>query len=159
MADEIRVPVPRAVVLAGFLVVTLLLSACGASKSAQHPGTVKVFFCTTASMPDCRRNATPSQEASVGRLLRRLPNVTKIEFISKAAALHRMHRLNPTLPVKSLPVNPLPDEWAVTVASAQDDATVGKAICAARYAGVQRCPPADLGGYGQVGGVVWSSGL
>ena len=46
-----RVPARRALVLALTLALTLLLSACGASKSVQHPGTVKVYFCSTVSMP------------------------------------------------------------------------------------------------------------
>lgn len=90
-------------------------------------------------MPECKRDATVAQEAAVGRMLRRIPDVTKVVFIPKKEALWRTHLLNPTIPVSQLPTNPLPDEWVVTLTSEEDNAKVGKAICASRYAGVQPC--------------------
>ena len=139
-------PARCALVLAGLFALTLLLSACG---GASEPGTVKVYFCTTVSMPDCKSDATPVQEQAVGRALRSVPNVTKVVFISKSAALEQLKKDNPDL-VKGLgpelPANPLPDEWVVTVASDRDSETVGKAICAAHYAGVERCKSPDRGG-------------
>ena len=152
-----RVPARRALVLALTLALTLLLSACGASKSAQHPGTVKVYFCTTVSMPDCKSDATVAQEQAVGRALRRIPNVTKVVFVSKAAGLRRFKKQDPLGPSVKLLANPLPDEWVVTVTSERDSETVGKAICAKRYPGVQPC--ATLDQRGEVGGVTWRSSL
>jgi hypothetical protein len=146
----------RALVLAGLVAPTLVLSACGgASKPAQHPGTVRVNFCTTLSMPDCKSDATAAQERAVGRILQRIPNVTKVVFVSKAEALKRVKKEMPAVPVTQLPANPLPDEWVVTVTSDQDRETVGKTICAARYPGVQPC--ATAGQLGEVGGVTWGS--
>ena len=153
-------PIPRGLALAGLLGATLVLSACGgASKSAQPPGTVKVYFCTTASMPDCKTDATRAQEQAVGRALRRSEHVEKIVFVSKAAALEEFKKKNP-LSFKQfpkLPENPLPDEWVVTVDSDRNEAAVGKAICAARHPGVQPC--ATAGELGEVGGVAWGSPL
>ncbi len=146
--------------LAGFLALTLVLSACGgASKSAEHPGTVKVYFCTTVSMPDCKTDATRAQERAVGQALRHSEHVEKVVFVSKAAALAQFKKKNP-LSFKQfpkLPANPLPDQWVITVDSDRNEATVGKAICAARHPGVQPC--ATAGQLGEEGGVTWGSPL
>jgi cell division protein FtsX len=141
-------------VLAGLLGLTLVLSACGGAASRQ-PGTVKVYFCTTASMPDCKTDATRAQERAVGQELRQSEYVEKAVFISKAAGLARFEKRNPLL-VKHLPTNPLPDEWVVTVTSDQYKEAVGKKVCAARYPGVERCSNSALG---QFGGVTWRSTL
>ena len=157
MANKTRVPARRVLVLAALLALTLVLSACGgASKTVQHPGTVRVNFCTTLSMPDCKSDATRAQEQTVGRMLRRIPNVTKVAFVSKSAGLQRFTKINPAL-VRGLHglANPLPDEWVVTVSLDRYDAKVGRAICAAHLPGVQPC--ARGGQRGAAGGVTWGS--
>jgi len=143
--------------LAGLLGLTLVAAACGAASTSVQSGTVNVFFCTTVSMPDCSTNATPAQERAVGRMLRRIPNVTKTVFVSKAEALRRIKKTSPAIRTKSLPANPLPDKWVVTVDSDRNDAKVGKAICAAAYSGVQPC--AAAGELGEVGGVTWAGSI
>jgi cell division protein FtsX len=158
MAAATRVRAHLAPALAGLLPLALVLSACGgASKAAERSGTVKVYFCTTVSMPDCRSDATSAQEQAVGASLRRTPNVTKVAFVSKVEALKRIKKkkLIPGLSLKQLPANPLPDEWVVTVNSARNEAKVGTAICAAHYAGVERCRNSG----GERMGVTWGSPL
>ena len=131
------------------LLAALVLAGCGgATKTAQH-GHVRVFFCTTVSMPDCRADATRAEELAVGRALRNSPHVVKLVYVSKAEALQKFRKMNPTLPTRLLPANPLPAEWVVTVDSDDNTPTVGKAICAAHYAGVERCArPGEIGGVG-----------
>jgi cell division protein FtsX len=146
-------PARRALVLAGLSALTLLPSACGgASKSAHHPGTVKVYFCTTVAMPDCTSNASAAQERAAGRALRRIPDVTKVVFVSKATALKMFKKRIR----KVLPANPLPDVWVATVSSDQYDERVGKRICSAHYPGVEPCPSANSSQYGHVGGATWA---
>jgi cell division protein FtsX len=132
------------------LVVTLGLAACGGAKKTTRPGRVRVFFCTTVSMPNCKTNATRAEELAAGRALRHSAHVVKAEYVSKAAALKELKRKSPDLVEQPLPANPLPDEWVVTVDSDANNATVGKAICAAGYPGVERC-----GLSGGMGGVQW----
>jgi cell division protein FtsX len=158
MADETRVPARRALVLVGLLALTLVVSACGgASKADQHPGEVKVNFCTTVSMSDCKADATRTEERAVGSALRHNPHVVKVVFVSKAEALQRFKKMNPGFLAPQLPANPLPDAWVVTVDSEHNDAKVGKAICAARHPGVPPC--ATAAELGEVGGVTWGSPL
>jgi cell division protein FtsX len=145
----------RRLVLAGLSALTLALAACGGASTPARTGTVKVSFCTTVSMPECKSDASAAQEQAVGRMLRQIPNVEKIAFVSKAEALKRFKKMEPGIPVKYLPVNPLPDEWVVTVTSDQDEETVGKTICAARYPGVEACATSSM--LGDVGGVRWGS--
>jgi cell division protein FtsX len=134
-----------AVVLGVCLIVTL--AACGGAKKTTRPGRVRVYFCTTVSMPDCKADATRAQELAVGTALLQSPHVLKAVFVSKTAGLKRAKKQNPPLPYNQLSGNPLPDEWVVTVDSDANNATVGKAICAAGYPGVERCRvPGELGG-------------
>jgi hypothetical protein len=161
MADQTALRVRRALVLTGLLALPLVLSACGGSskpKPLEHPATVKVYFCTTVSMTDCTSDATAAQEQAVGQELRRMPNVTKVAFVSKSVGLEQFKKENPGL-MRALPtvVNPLPDEWLVTVASDRDRAKVGKQVCGARYPGVAPCPKPGDSRYGDIGGAVWKS--
>jgi cell division protein FtsX len=131
-----------------------LASACGGGPSS-HAGLVQVFFCTTVSMPECKADATRAQEQAVGRALRNSPDVVKATYVSKATGLRQAKKQNPDLPTVPLAVNPLPDKWVVTVMSDAQTAAVGQAICAAHYAGVERCPGASSSELGDAGGVQW----
>lgn len=142
--------------MVALLAAALVLAACGGgSKQVVRRGEVRVFFCTTVSMPDCHADATHSEEMAVGSALRRRDHVVTLAYISKAEALRRFKKEDPLDLSVKLPANPLPDEWVVTVDSEGNEATVGKAICAAHYAGVQPC--AAAGQLGQAGGVAWGS--
>jgi cell division transport system permease protein len=118
---------------------------------------VQVYFCTTASMPDCNSDATPAQEQAVGRALRRSPHVAHVQFVSKAEGLAQEKKANPDLFTVPLTDNPLPDKWVVTTTSGKYTPTLGKAVCAARYAGVEACPPAGSSHFGDSGGAQWGS--
>ena len=142
----------KSMVALGFIAV--LLAGCAGGRSVVH-GVVQVFSCTTVSMPDCDANPTTAQEQAIGRGLRGTPHVVKVVYVSKAAALAHLERSNPSF--KHLPpllANPLPDKWVVTVDSKENAKTVGEAICAARYPGIEPCHAA-----GVVGGVQWRSRL
>jgi cell division protein FtsX len=144
------------VVVCAVVTASLQLAACGsASKSGQPTGVVTVYFCTTASMPDCKANATPAEESAVGLVLRHGTHVVKLVYISKSTALKQFKKSNPGFRFGQLPVNPLPDKWVVTVDSEEDAAKVGEAICAAHYPGVEPCGR----GHGGVGGVQWRNPL
>ncbi len=132
--------------------VLLLLAACGTSTQS---GLLKVYFCTTVSMPDCKANATRAEEQAVMRALRRNPEVTSVTFVSKSTAARRLGRQFRKL-FKRLPANPLPDTLSVTVRSEAEAATLGPAACGAHYAGVQPC---SSSGTGDSGGVQWMSNL
>ncbi len=118
---------------------------------------VQVYFCTTASMPDCSADATPAQEHAVGRALRNSPHVGKVIRVSKAQGLAQEKKLDPQLFAVTLTSNPLPDKLVVTTTSAKYTPTLGKAVCAAHYSGVEACPAAGSSHYGDAGGVQWGS--
>ena len=151
MVDDIRVAARRALTLAG-LACTLVLSGCG---GASTPGIVKVYFCTTASMPDCKANATRTQERAVTLLLRRNTHVSRVTFVSKSAAWKRFKKRS-VIPAPRGLGNPLPDMLSVTVQSVDQAAALGAAMCKAQYAGVEHCPSWGLG---DSGGVQWRSNL
>src|SRR5947207_8920621 len=48
---------------------------------------VEVNFCTTISMPECTKDATPAEEQAVGAALRRNPYVERVVFRTKAQNL------------------------------------------------------------------------
>jgi hypothetical protein len=120
---------------------------------------VKVDFCNAASMPSCHADATRAQENLVGSAVRRLPHVKKLVFVSKHAALERMKHDEPQIFKHSLLTNPLPDEWVITTTSPSEADAVGKAMCAARYPGVEPCPSPGSSRFGIEGGVRWRSAL
>ena len=127
------------------------------SNHLQHQLNVKVNFCTTVSMPNCSKDATPEQEQAVRQALRHMPNVAKVEFRSKAEGLRIAQRDNPELFTVPFTANPLPDEWIVTMTSPSYTPTVGKAICRAHYPGVEPCPKPGSTHFGNTGGAVWGS--
>jgi cell division transport system permease protein len=120
---------------------------------------VKVNFCTTISMPECSKDATPAQEQAVGAALRGDPRVKQggVVFVSKEKGLALEMKQNPDLFKVNLPSNPLPDQWVVTTLAPDDTPLVGKRICAAHYPGVEPC--AAAGQKGEVGGVTWASSI
>jgi len=118
---------------------------------------VKVNFCTTVSMPDCSKDATPAQVAAVGAALHRDPRVEKVVFVSKEEGLALEKKRDPEFFKVDLPSNPLPDEWVVTTRAASDTPLVGKRICSARYPGVEPCRTGDK--LGELGGAVWGSSV
>ncbi len=129
------------------------------SNHLQSELSVKVNFCTTASMSNCSKDATPAEEQVVGDALRREPNVKKVMFVSKAQALAIEKKQYPELFKVPLLANPFPDEWVVTMKSPTYTPVVGKSICRARYPGVEPCPKAGSSNYGNTGGAVWGSSV
>jgi cell division transport system permease protein len=122
---------------------------------------VQVYFCTTASMTDCKADATAAQEQAVGRALRHDPHVERVTFVTKAEGLKQFKKDNGDFgsAYSLLPQNPLPDKWIVTPKKAKYTPTIGKQICLARYSGVEPCPPAGSGDVGNSGGVHWQSNV
>jgi cell division transport system permease protein len=118
---------------------------------------VQVYFCTTASMPDCAANASPAQEQAVGRALKRSAHVASVQYVSKAEGLKQEKKANPDLFTVQLTSNPLPDKYVVTTTAGKYTPTLGKAICSAHYAGVEACPSSGSGHFGDAGGVQWGS--
>ena len=146
----------KSLVALGFIAV--LLAGCGGAPRPVVHGVVQVFSCTTVSMRDCKADATKAEELAIGRRLRRTPHVVKVVYTSKAAGLARLKRSNPLFKhLFPLFVNPLPDKWVVTVDSEENTKTVGEAICAARYPGVEPCQR-ESGGV-HWGGVHWGTRL
>jgi hypothetical protein len=86
-------------------------------------------------------HATRAQEQAVGTALRRLPNVVRVSFLSKKRAVGLMKQ-------PGAGILNAADQWLVTTVSLSAEATVGRAICAAQYSGVEPCgtPP----GFGSV---------
>jgi cell division transport system permease protein len=118
---------------------------------------VKVYFCTTESMPDCSTNPTDQQEQVVGAALRADRDVKNVVFVSKEKALAQEKKDYPEFFKVPPLANPLPDAWVVTTTSADLTPVVGKMICKANYAGVEPCATAHSGGLGDAGGVQWGS--
>ena len=122
---------------------------------------VQVYFCTTASMTDCKSDATQAQERAVGAALRNDQHVKHVVFVSKAEALKQFKKDNGDFgkAYTLLPENPLPDKWIVTPTQAKFTPAVGKEICRASYSGVEPCPAANSSDLGNSGGVHWQSNV
>src|SRR4051812_46216951 len=105
------------------------------SNHLQHQLSVKVNFCTTVSMPSCANDATKDQEEAVHQTLLNMQHIAGVKFISKKEARKIQEHDSPELFTVPLPSNPFPDEWVVTLTSPKYTPEVGKAICAAHYAG------------------------
>ena len=133
---------------------TLVLSW---SSYVQKQLQVHVYFCTTVSMPDCSADATQAQEQAVKTELLRNPHVKQVIFVSKEEALAQVKRDFPDMFVGGgiLPSNPEPDSWDVIPAEPKYTPELGKAICAAHFAGVEKCPRAGTRHFGDAGGVHW----
>ncbi|HEU5243096.1 MAG TPA: permease-like cell division protein FtsX [Gaiellaceae bacterium] len=124
---------------------------------------VQVYACTTASMADCKTNATTAQELAVGRALRNDPHVQRVTFVPKAVAWAEEKKNNaggfPAGTYDLVTGNPLPDKWVVTPTQAKYTPVIGKQICRAHYSGVEACATASTGGLGNAGGVHWQSNV
>jgi cell division transport system permease protein len=126
---------------------------------------VKVYFCTTASMADCSKDATRAQELAVGRALRNDPHVQQVTFVSKEKAwADERKNNNGNFPPGTFALlngvgNPLPDTWIVTPTQAKYTPVIGKQICRAHYTSVEPCATANTGGLGNAGGVHWQSNI
>jgi cell division transport system permease protein len=119
---------------------------------------VNVYFCTTASMADCNKDATPAQEAAVGAALRRSPYQQGVVYVSKEQGLKQEEKLDPQLFPKGVHIaNPLPDKWVVTTSKADYTPLLGQQICSAHYPGVEPCPASGSSHFGDAGGVQWGS--
>jgi len=121
---------------------------------------VKVAFCTTVSMLDCKHDATKAQRAAVGAALHSDSRVQNVVFVSKKEGLAQFKKDNPTLFAQDysmLLANPLPDEWVVTTKRASDTPLVGKTVCRAHYPGVEPCETGKQQGEG--GGVTWAGSI
>jgi cell division protein FtsX len=79
--------------------------------------------------------ATRKQEEAVGVKLRSDPRVKRAVFVSKEQALRLMRKKYPAL-VKSLPSNPLPDEWNLTPKQDHYAAVIARDLQRAHLSGV-----------------------
>jgi cell division transport system permease protein len=126
---------------------------------------VQVYFCTTASMVDCKTDATAAQEQAVRRALINTPHVQKVSYVSKQTAWADEKKNNPggfpkgTYDLLGGVGNPLPDKYVVTPSQGKYTAVIGKQICHSHYAGVEQCATAATGGLGNAGGVHWESNV
>jgi cell division transport system permease protein len=135
------------------------------SNHVQKELQVQVYFCTTASMVDCKTDATHAQELAVGRALRHDPHVGQVAFVSKAQGLKEEEKNNGgafpkgTFSLLNGLGNPLPDKYVVTPTEGKFTPVIGKLICREHYAGVEACATAKTGGLGNAGGVHWQSSV
>jgi len=133
------------------------------SNHVQKELQVQVYFCTTASMVDCKTDATPAQEAAVGRALRNDPHVLHVAYVSKAQGLKEEEKSNhgefPPGTFNLITGNPLPDKYVVTPTQGKYTPVIGKLICRQHYSGVEACATAKTGGLGNAGGVHWQSSV
>jgi cell division transport system permease protein len=130
------------------------------SNHLQQELSVKVNFCNVNSgVVGCAHDATSDQEQAVRRVLVNMPHVKHVDFISKAEAYKIEKRDNPQLFTVPLIGNPFPDEYVVTMTSPAYTPEVGKAICHARYVGVEPCPKSGTRTFGTTGGAVWGGSI
>lgn len=136
--------------------IVFLAAACGSGGHAidlprmtavgllKHPvlGSVRIYFCNTLSMPDCRHDAQPGDERAVRAFLAKQSCVGQVVFISKAEALRWMKATNPALPAPPLPANPLPDADVVIPRNTSCTDAITKAVQNAGLAGVEKVAPA-----------------
>jgi cell division transport system permease protein len=110
------------------------------SKNVKHELVVNVYFCTTASdrenFPWCGKDATTGEINRVGNLLSTMPEVRRVQFISRAEALRIMKRKSPEL-TENLPGNPLPASFKVIPRRGEDVFRIAQRVNTARPPGVE----------------------
>jgi cell division transport system permease protein len=109
------------------------------SKIVKHELVVKVYFCTpSAPERSCNgRQATAKEIDNVGNLLSKIPEVQKMQFISREEALSIMKRRRPEL-VTGLATNPLPASFKVIPNRGEDIFTIANRINSAKLPGVEK---------------------
>jgi cell division transport system permease protein len=96
---------------------TWVLSYSNHVKSGIH---VKVYFCTATGYRQCSKDANAAQMNAVLKTLRAMPEVQKVNFISKEEALREQAKKLPDLvDPKTMPYNPYPNAYEVTPTKAQ----------------------------------------
>jgi cell division transport system permease protein len=94
---------------------TWVLSYSNHVKSGIHD---KVYFCTPTGYANCSAEATPRQINAVLVRLKAMPEVKKVQFISKQQAMKEMTKKEPDL-VTGVPYNPFPNVFEVTPTKAE----------------------------------------
>jgi cell division transport system permease protein len=97
---------------------------------------VNVYFCTSYTCPQ-RGEAGRGQIDLVHERLRVMPEVRRVEFISKEEALQIMRERTPEL-ARNVGQNPLPHALKVRAMNAEEIPTIARRIEAAAYPGVQK---------------------
>jgi cell division transport system permease protein len=99
---------------------------------------VNVYFCTTIR---CEQEATPEQMDNVKATLVGMPEVRRVEFVSKEDALAQERKRHPEM-VANLPGNPLPNAYKIFPKRAEDVTTISTQLAATNPKGVESvCPP------------------
>lgn len=89
-------------------------------KASSHPAAVaalnrekrlslKIYF---------KANASPREENAVAEKLKANPDIASLKYISKAAALNQLRKVEPSV-VENLAHNPLPDSYVVTLSKSK----------------------------------------
>ena len=108
------------------------------SKNVKRELVVDVYFCATASVePWCTKDATTKEINDVGNLLSTMPEVRRMDFISRAEALKIMQRKSPEL-AEGLTGNPLPASFKIIPRRGEDVFRIANRINSARPPGVEK---------------------
>jgi cell division transport system permease protein len=118
------------------LVIALGTWVLAFSDRTQDRLVVNVYFCTSYTCPQ-RGEAGRVQIDRVHEQLRVMPEVRRVEFISKEEALEIMKERTPEL-ARNVGQNPLPHALKVRAVRAEEIPTIAKRIEAAKYPGVQK---------------------
>ncbi len=102
---------------------------------------VNVYFCTDLRCPS-EGEATSGQIDKTRAALQAMPQVKRIQFVSKNQALAQERRKHPAM-VNSLPYNPFPNAFKVYPHQAEQIDTIAAQLGDANLKGIESfCPPA-----------------
>jgi cell division transport system permease protein len=100
---------------------------------------VNVYFCTDLR---CGSEATSKQIDDTRAALQAMPQVKRIQFVSKNQALAQERKKHPAM-VNSLPYNPFPNAFKVYPQQAEQIDTIAAQLGGANLKGIESvCPPA-----------------
>jgi cell division transport system permease protein len=101
---------------------------------------VNVYFCTSLR---CNGHEASSKEINTAHdALIAMPQVKRVDFVSKSQALAIERRKHPTM-VNQLPYNPFPNAFKVFPKQAEQIDAISRQLGAANLAGIESiCPPA-----------------
>jgi cell division transport system permease protein len=101
---------------------------------------VNVYFCTQ-NRCDTQGEATSGQMNKVHDALIAMPQVKRVDFVSKAEALAIERRKHPQM-VNQLPYNPFPNAFKVYPKQAEQIDTISKQLAGSGLTGIESiCPP------------------
>jgi cell division transport system permease protein len=99
---------------------------------------VEVFFCTQLR---CHSEASDAQIGQVHNQLAAMPEVKRIQYVSKAEGLRQMEKTNPDM-TQGLPGNPLPAKFIVYPKSAEQIDNIVQRVADLHDPAIENtCPP------------------